>query len=50
MTMPMGRRTDFLAWAIGEGGAATGSAMPAFGAVLDDGEIRDLVTYLRRGL
>ena len=37
----------YLFWRIREGAAPSGSAMPAYGTMLSDGEIWELVTYLR---
>lgn len=49
MRMPVG--TDpFLMWTIGEGGAALGSAMPAFAEVLSQEERWAIVTFLRASL
>ena len=48
--MPMGRRADYLAFAIGEGGAAYGTAMPAYKDVLDVDQRQALGAFLQRGL
>ncbi len=37
----------YLYWRIHEGGAAFGTAMPAYGAVLSEDEIWDVINYLR---
>ena len=49
-SMPMGRRADYLAFAIGEGGVPFGTAMPAYRDVLDREQRQALVAFLRQGL
>lgn len=49
-SMHLGRRPGYLAFAIGEGGAAYGTAMPAFKDTLDVEQRQALVAFLQQGL
>jgi mono/diheme cytochrome c family protein len=48
--MPMMRDDRYLFWAICEGGAAFGTAMPAFKDSLSDEEIWSVIRFLQGGL
>lgn len=48
--MPMMRSDSYLYWAIAEGGAATGTAMPAFKDILSADDIWSIVHFLQAGL
>jgi mono/diheme cytochrome c family protein len=48
--MPMMRSDPYLYWAIAEGGAPIGTAMPAFKDTLSVGDIWSVVHFLRAGL
>lgn len=49
-SMPMGRDTGYLAFAIAEGGVAYGTAMPAYKDVLEVDERQAVVAFLLEGL
>jgi len=40
---------EYMLWSISDGGAAFGTAMPAFKDVLNQNEIWKIVTYMRAG-
>lgn len=46
--MPMAS-DGYLYWAIAEGGAPVGSAMPAFKGTLEENDVWRIITYLRKG-
>lgn len=48
--MPLGRRPGYLAYAIGEGGVAFGTAMPAYKDTLTLEQRQALVAFLQQGL
>lgn len=48
--MPMMRSASYLAWAIAEGGAPFGTAMPAFKDALSADDIWSIVHFLQAGL